>query len=355
MHISDLPATSPGSSAQFPFDQGTSTYKVTTGDLFAALISVGKSVRFYQSIANLPGYSSASIGIATIANVWAALRSVAPAVLVCRSEEFNYSTQIPGANQYGVVEMAVAYSTSSTARGFINFYSFSDTLGDYRMFLVSGSTPSGVWVKNRTEIDSSLKTFDTVGDLGLTVGSATISGAVSALLNNAPAMLCCDSGDFGQSAVPSQYGVVEIVAIAANRIFINFYGQTGPVGDYRMFLSDGSPSGVWVRDGLFSAEYTASNLTNKVGTFDTGSTVLKRSGNTVAFSFLSTGVSVTTSWATIATVPSSLEVPDSKSIVGVGMADYDALQIRMYGRDLQIRGSANGSNKTVRGTITWIL
>lgn len=90
------------------------------------------------------------------------------------------------------------------------------------------------------------KMYDSVTDLGLTSGSATISGAVTALIAKSPARLFCNSSDFASTEVPNQYGEVEIVALATYRVAIWFYGQTSTYPDRRMYLSNGTPTGTWV-------------------------------------------------------------------------------------------------------------
>lgn len=96
-------------------------------------------------------------------------------------------------------------------------------------------------------VDVAFKVFDSVSDIGLPVGSAMISDAVTALIASAPARLFCNSSDFASAEVPNQYGEVEIVALAANRVAIWFYGQTSAYPDRRMYLLDGTPTGTWVK------------------------------------------------------------------------------------------------------------
>ena len=96
-------------------------------------------------------------------------------------------------------------------------------------------------------VDVAYKVFDSVSDIGLPVGSATISGAVTALIARAPARLFCNSSDFANAEVPNQYGEVEIVALAANRVAIWFYGQTSTYPDRRMYLYNSVPTGTWVK------------------------------------------------------------------------------------------------------------
>ena len=95
--------------------------------------------------------------------------------------------------------------------------------------------------------DVQYKVYDSVKDMGLVQGSATIAGAVTALIARSPARLFCNSSDFANAEVPNQYGEVEIVALAANRVAIWFYGQTSANPDRRMYLLNGTPTGTWVK------------------------------------------------------------------------------------------------------------
>ena len=105
--------------------------------------------------------------------------------------------------------------------------------------------PSASDVGAVSDSDVTYKIFNSVTDLGLTSGSATISGAYSAL--GANEMLICDSDDFSGTQTPST-GLVHITkGVSIARGSILFYGKTDAVGDYRMFLSGPSntPDGVW--------------------------------------------------------------------------------------------------------------
>ena len=94
----------------------------------------------------------------------------------------------------------------------------------------------------------SFNIFNSVTQLGLTSGSATIAGAYSALRANE--MLICPAIEFAASEVPSTSGcMVEMVKRyqdgTAGRI--NFWGRNETIGDYRMFTPGipGVPSGTW--------------------------------------------------------------------------------------------------------------
>ena len=93
------------------------------------------------------------------------------------------------------------------------------------------------------------KIYNSVTQLGLTSGSATIAGAYSALSKYE--MLICPAAEFSVSEVPSTSGcMVEMVKRyadgSAGRIV--FWGRTALIGDYRMFVGNSpfAPTGVWV-------------------------------------------------------------------------------------------------------------
>ena len=100
--------------------------------------------------------------------------------------------------------------------------------------------------------DVQYKIYDSVTDVGLDSGSATISGAWAALRAAAPAMLVCPSSNFASAQLPegSQYGTITIAVAYSDlsnaRGWVEFHGYGSGVGDYRMFLSSSTPSGTWV-------------------------------------------------------------------------------------------------------------
>ncbi len=122
--------------------------------------------------------------------------------------------------------------------------------------------------------DVQFRFYDSVDDLGLTAGSATISDAVTALIARPPARLFCNSSDFANAEVPSQYGEVEIVALAANRVTIWFYGQTSAYPDRRMYLLDGTPTGTWVKyRSELDEEYVFYDSVSDIGLTDGSATI----------------------------------------------------------------------------------
>lgn len=93
------------------------------------------------------------------------------------------------------------------------------------------------------------KIYDSVTQLGLTSGSATIAGAWSALGKDE--MLICPAAEFSVSEVPNTSGcMVEMAKRYADGSSgrIIFWGRAALIGDYRMFVGDSpfAPTGVWV-------------------------------------------------------------------------------------------------------------
>lgn len=92
--------------------------------------------------------------------------------------------------------------------------------------------------------------YNSVADLGLTVGSATIAGAYAAMA--ADSILVCNAADFDASEVPSIYGTVEIINLTNyhERAIINFRAKassTATKNNAFMFLdgATGVPDGTW--------------------------------------------------------------------------------------------------------------
>lgn len=116
--------------------------------------------------------------------------------------------------------------------------------------------------------------YNSVEELGLTSGSATITDTVTALLTHAPARLFCNSSDFASAEVPNQYGEVEIVALATYRVTIWFYGQTSAYPDRRMYLENGTPTGIWVKyRSELDEKYTMYDLVTDIGLTNGSATI----------------------------------------------------------------------------------
>ena len=97
-----------------------------------------------------------------------------------------------------------------------------------------------------TAADVEFDVYDSVTDLGLTSGSATISGAYAAMSDNS--ILICTSGDFTSSEIPTgSAGTVVMVKRQAARGIILLYGKNESHKDYRMYLgSNNVPTGTWI-------------------------------------------------------------------------------------------------------------
>lgn len=204
--------------------------------------------------------------------------------------------------------------------------------------------------------DIRFKTYTSVGQIGLTVGSASIVEAWGALGENS--ILITNAGEFSSAAVPNTTGTIEIVKSSRLRGWISFFGKTSGNGDYRMgLLDDGTPSGEWALASLRAQRFSASDLRNATATFESNTT-LNCTGKTVALSFEASGATVTTSWSLLANLPSSVSLPSGISTVAVGLSNGSIpIQLRVSGTALQVRGnsSAAGTNLSLSGNITWIL
>ena len=198
--------------------------------------------------------------------------------------------------------------------------------------------------------DVQYKIYDSVTDLGLTSGSATIAGAYAAL----PYQSCLFSiaGEF--TGTPSAYGIVELVKAESDaRGYIHFYGKGNGDGDYRMFLnSSGVPDGAWVRDDQYVSSDTP---TATSGTIISGAFV-KRSGNTVILDYGATGVSVPTTNTKIGTIPTKYAPPETvfgQALIGFGSGQCYADVTS--GGEIRIRGATAQSGQAVRMLLMWFI
>lgn len=103
-----------------------------------------------------------------------------------------------------------------------------------------------VWIDPSGAADIEYKIYNSVTDLGLTSGSATIVEAYAAMTMHT--ILICLAEQFASSELPSGFaGTIEIVRSANSyRGWINLYGDIASRGDYRMFINSGVPTGTWV-------------------------------------------------------------------------------------------------------------
>lgn len=171
----------------------------------------------------------------------------------------------------------------TASQGSANTYSRSDHV--HKM-------PSAPDVGALSPSDVQYKVYDSVADLGLTSGSATIAGAWSALGEGE--ILICDGADFASGERPASYGTVEIVKVSSSRGYIYFHGKEVASGDYRMFLNSSSvPDGTWHKetvdqDTLAASAFSVTGVSG--GTVTVNSAI--RMGNIIMLSY-----SVTTSGA----------------------------------------------------------
>ena len=129
--------------------------------------------------------------------------------------------------------------------------------GTYARFDHVHPMPSASDVGAVSTSDVQYKIYDSVTDLGLTSGSATISGAWTALRANAPAILICNASGFASGQVPGAgggySGTIEMVSVglsvgqSTHRGWIDFKSYSDSAGDYRMYVNGGSPTGTWVK------------------------------------------------------------------------------------------------------------
>ena len=104
-------------------------------------------------------------------------------------------------------------------------------------------TASDVGALSSSDVEYTI--YNSVDDIGLTVGSATIVGAWSAL--TAPSILICPRTDFPNTELPGDYaGIVQIIKTSSSEGNIYFLANLSTVGDYRMFLDASNiPDGTW--------------------------------------------------------------------------------------------------------------
>ena len=138
--------------------------------------------------------------------------------------------------EVGLTRTYTMYTADGTPVG-----SFGVTDGAGAVSLVNGISPNG---------DGDVSTVvGSVADLGLTVGSATISDAYATLLDKQ--VLICPATDFAVGELPlsggnrQTDGTIEIVKGGTDG-WIQFHGRQSSVGDFRMFFTSSDvPSGTW--------------------------------------------------------------------------------------------------------------
>ena len=141
----------------------------------------------------------------------------------------------------GLTRTYTMYTADGTAVG-----SFSVTDGAGAVSLVNGIAADG---------DGNVPAVvGTVNDVGLTIGSATIADAYTAL--QAKQMLLAPASDFAVAELPLvggnriNDGCIEIFKGDGSAGWIEFHGRQASVGDFRMFFNSSNvPTGTWVANG----------------------------------------------------------------------------------------------------------
>ena len=130
----------------------------TTYDIKDHTIRDEVKYKIYDSIADLPGFTSSDIGNATIPGAYAAMSE--DEALICDASEFTMGTGgVPSI--YGTV--SIIKRTANGSRGIIEYYSKSGDTLDFTMKLLSDNTPTNIWIprgwKKIWENDSPTSTF----------------------------------------------------------------------------------------------------------------------------------------------------------------------------------------------------
>lgn len=110
----------------------------------------------------------------------------------------------------------------------------------FRFYGENGWSP---WVKIAVDVD--YKIYNSVTDVGLTSGSATIAGAYSAMPNSS--ILITNSSEFssGENAIT---GVIEIIRRSAAYTTIRNYScSANDSSEYYMVVANSAPTGTWVK------------------------------------------------------------------------------------------------------------
>ena len=119
--------------------------------------------------------------------------------------------------------------------------------------------PSGTANTIGTE-DVKYKIYNSVEDVGLSSGEATIVSAFSAM--PACSMLFVSQTDFISSSLPNNFsGIIEIIrGLSAASSYIEAKGWQNGIKDWRMFLnSNNTPTGEWLLTNYDSGEYIINN------------------------------------------------------------------------------------------------
>ena len=178
---------------------------------------------------------------------------------------------------------AVGYSNKVTSNYGFAFGKFNDP-GNYAEMVGGGTSDSnranlrtldwsgnevlagGLTINGTETVSASdFKIFDSVADIGLASGSATISGAYTAM--PADSILIVYADNFAVAQVPNTTGTVVIVKRGTPRGYVLFYGKRSTDADYRMFINDSNvPDGTWIPEKPNNITSVTQNLLSGANT-----------------------------------------------------------------------------------------
>ena len=105
--------------------------------------------------------------------------------------------------------------------------------------------------------------FNSVADVGQTVGSATVVDTWNAMPDGS--ILICQASDFSSTARPHSTAVVVICRVASGRGYVQAYGKGESNVDYRMWLNSSNvPTGVWEKIADYVVDTYSSSVTTNV-------------------------------------------------------------------------------------------
>lgn len=195
--------------------------------------------------------------------------------------------------------------------------------------------------------DVKLKLFSSVADVGLTVGSATITGVFSAMPDNSA--LIVNSTQFSAGETPVT-GTVQIVKRGTVYAYILLFSASQNNPDYRMHVQSSAPTGTWVRLGPIVSQSTPTILSS-AGTLNSG--WIHRSGNVVVMSMNAT-VDLTTTATKIGEVPAGYRpISTVQGIALVGFNGCCYVGISSEG-NISARAAAAASSQFFRVNLTWL-
>ena len=217
----------------------------------------------------------------------------------------NYSTVVGGADNTasGYFSTAMGWgnnvtSNAGTAFGKFNVAgNYAETVGggtnnnnraNIRTLDWSGNEvlAGGLTINGTQVIVADYKIYDSVTDLGLTSGSATIAGVWSAM-TSFPAMLITNITEFAPSERKAT-GTIAIVKKSAAYGYIQLFSASSTVPDYRMHITSSAPTGTWVTVG------------DEYGGNATSGYVKYANGTMIAWKAVTkSNVAITTAWGSV--------------------------------------------------------